>query len=96
MSYTTERKDGFFLIRNTGGKELGMADLKIKEAEGFAFKNLSGRAELLPYEDWRLSCETRAEDLARRLSLEQIAGLMLWSPHQLVPFFAGNALQRTL
>ena len=66
-----------------------MADLRLKEADGFAFKNLSGEAELLPYEDWRLPSEVRAEDLASRLSLEQIAGLMLWSPHQLVPFIPG-------
>ena len=66
-----------------------MADLRLKEADGFAFKNLSGEAELLPYEDWRLPNEVRAEDLASRLSLEQIAGLMLWSPHQLVPFAPG-------
>ena len=89
MGYVTERKGDFYLIRNQGGKELAMADLRIKEADGFAFKNLSGAAELLPYEDWRLPYETRAEDLAKRLSLEQIAGLMLWSPHQLVPFVPG-------
>ena len=89
MGYKTERKQGFYLIRNTDGKELGMSELRLKEADGYAFKNLSGTAELLPYEDWRLPYETRAEDLAKRLSLEQIAGLMLWSPHQLVPFVPG-------
>ena len=66
-----------------------MADLRLKEADGFAFKNLSGQERLLPYEDWRLPNEVRAEDLAKRLSLEQIAGLMLWSPHQMVPFMPG-------
>lgn len=89
MSYITERKDGFYLVRNAGGKDLGMSELRLKEADGYAFKNLSGAAELLPYEDWRLPYETRAADLANRLSLEQIAGLMLWSPHQLVPFVPG-------
>ena len=89
MGYKTERKQGFYLIRNTDGKVLGMSELRLKEADGYAFKDLSGTEELLPYEDWRLPCETRAEDLAKRLSLEQIAGLMLWSPHQLVPFVPG-------
>ena len=89
MGYTTEKKGGFYLIRNEGGRELGMSELRIKEKDGFAFKDLSGTAELLPYEDWRLPSEVRAEDLAKRLSLEQIAGLMLWSPHQLVPFLPG-------
>ena len=89
MGYTTQLKNGFYLICNDGGKELAMADLRLKEADGFAFKNLSGEAELLPYEDWRLPNEVRAADLASRLSLEQIAGLMLWSPHQMVPFVPG-------
>ena len=89
MGYSTEQKNGFFLIRNAGGKELGMSVLRLKEADGYAFKDLSGAPKLLPYEDWRLPCETRAKDLAGRLSLEQIAGLMLWSPHQLVPFVPG-------
>lgn len=89
MSYTTEQRNGFYLVRNAGGKELGMSELLLKEADGYAFKNLSGAEELLPYEDWRLPYEVRAEDLARRLPLEQIAGLMLWSPHQLVPFVPG-------
>ena len=89
MSYTTQQKNGFWLIRNPGGKDLAMASLRLKEADGFVFKNLSGETQLLPYEDWRLPCEARAKDLAARLSLEQIAGLMLWSPHQLVPFVPG-------
>lgn len=89
MGYTIEQKCGFYLIRNDGGRELGMSDLRIKEQDGLAFKNLSGASELLPYEDWRLSYEERAEDLSKRLSTEQIAGLMLWSPHQLVPFRPG-------
>ena len=89
MGYITQRKNGFWLIQNPGGRELAMADLRLKEADGFAFKNLSGAAELLPYEDWRLPNEVRAGDLARRLSPEQIAGLMLWSPHQMVPFVPG-------
>ena len=89
MSYATQQKNGYFLIQNADGKTLGMSDLRIKEADGFAFKNLSGTETLLPYEDWRLPNEVRAEDLAQRLSLEQIAGLMLWSPHQLVPFVPG-------
>ena len=60
MGYKTERKQGFYLIRNTDGKVLGMSELRLKEADGYAFKNLSGTAELLPYEDWRLPYETRA------------------------------------
>ena len=89
MRYETEHADGYFLVYNPGGPVLGMASLKLKEQDGLAFKNLSGAEELLPYEDWRLSYEDRARDLAKRLTVEEIAGLMLWSPHQMVPFVPG-------
>ena len=87
--YTTTMHEDFILIHNPGGPDLGMGTLNIKEADGLAFKNLSGQDTLLPYEDWRLPYEERAKDLASRLSVEQIAGLMLWSPHQMVPFVPG-------
>ena len=87
--YTTQVKDDHVLIQNPGGPTLGMGTLRIKEADGLAFKNLSGQEALLPYEDWRLPYEERAKDLAKRLSVEQIAGLMLWSPHQMVPYVPG-------
>ena len=51
--------------------------------------NRERSGELLPYEDWRLSPEERAADLAGRLSREEIAGLMLYSSHQVVPFDGG-------
>ena len=87
--YTTQRQADHYLIRNPQGPTLGMGSLNIKEADGLAFKNLSSENMLLPYEDWRLPYEERAKDLAQRLSVEQIAGLMLWSPHQMVPFVPG-------
>ncbi len=86
MSWTTEKKDGFTLIRNEGGAVLGLADAgRVVEADGFAFKDLARTGKLLPYEDWRLDPKTRAADLAARLSREEIAGLMLYSSHQRVP-----------
>lgn len=88
--FTVEQKHGVSLIRNEGGPTLGMGKLSIKVRDGYAFKNLSGQSELLPYEDWRLPAEERAEDLAKRISIADIAGLMLFSPHQLVPFPAGG------
>ena len=87
--YTLQEGSGYYLIRNPEGPVLGMFSPDIKEQDGLAFKNLSGEAALLPYEDWRLPREERAKDLAQRLSIEQIAGLMLWSPHQMVPFRPG-------
>lgn len=54
------------------------------EDEGvtYAFKDMNGSGELEPWEDWRLSAEERAKDLAPQLSTEQIAGLMLFSPSE--------------
>ncbi|MCD8262798.1 MAG: hypothetical protein LUD02_00435 [Tannerellaceae bacterium] len=40
---------------------------------------------LEPYEDWRLPAEERARDLAQQMTIEQIAGLMLYSGHQAIP-----------
>lgn len=50
-----------------------------------AFKDFLGTGELAPYEDWRLDARERAEDLAARLPIEDIAGLMLYSAHQRIP-----------
>ena len=88
-TYTINPKGGYYLIENLHGATLGMANVRLKEVDGFAFKNMSGCEELLPYEDWRLAPEQRADDLAKRISLEDIAGLMLFSPHQMVPFLPG-------
>lgn len=87
--YQIQEQAGFFTVKNASGPILGMGKLVLKEQDGLAFKNLSGHDNLLPYEDWRLSPEVRAEDLANRLSIDEIAGLMLWSPHQMVPFLPG-------
>jgi len=76
---------GFNIVENEGGKTLGYSPesgVKIIEKDGFAFKDLAKTGELLPYEDWRLSAEERAEDLGKRLSVEQVAGLMCYSAHQ--------------
>lgn len=89
IKYSVTPCGEYTLIRNENGPVLGMGNLRLKEADGYAFKNLSGQDQLLPYEDWRLAPEERARDLASRLSIDQIAGLMLWSPHQMVPFYPG-------
>jgi len=87
MSWSREKTVYGTLIRNEGGKNIGIAgNVPILEEDGYAFKDLAGTGKLLPYEDWRLDAETRAADLAARLSREEIAGLMLYSSHQMVPF----------
>lgn len=70
------------------GKTLAWAEeneVPILQQDGLYFKDLARAGTLLPYEDWRLDDWTRAKDLSSRLSIEQIAGLMLYSPHQAVP-----------
>ena len=73
------------IYKNEHGPEIGVKNCKILKVDGYIFKNLAGDDQLLPYEDWRLSPEDRAKDLAQRLSIDEIAGLMLYSSHQLVP-----------
>lgn len=75
-------------LPQAGGQTLGWSDdsgVQLLEQDGFYFKDLARTGKLLPYEDWRLGSWERAQDLASRLSIEEIAGLMLYSPHQVVP-----------
>jgi beta-glucosidase len=85
----SEKESGQFnLVTNPGGKTLGYAPssgVKLLTADGLAFKDLNKNGKLDKYEDWRLSFDERAKDLASKMSIEQIAGLMLYSGHQSVP-----------
>ena len=88
MGWIKEEKDGYILVKQENGAELGYSSqsgARLIEQDGFLFKDLAGGGQLLPYLDWRLSYEERAADLASRLSIEQIAGLMLYSNHQAIP-----------
>ena len=86
--FTEENKANFTLVKNEGGKTLGYnqnSGLKLLTVDGYGFKDLNKDGKLDVYEDWRLSAEERAKDLAKKMSLEQIAGLMLYSAHQSIP-----------
>ena len=76
--------DGFKLVVQRGGATLGFTSAPLLTVDGFAFKDLNRNGKLDPYEDWRLPADTRAKDLASQLSIEEIAGLMLYSGHQAV------------
>ena len=83
-----QKIDGYNLLIQDGGPSLGYSQssgVKIIYADGLAFKDLNRSGRLEPYEDWRLPAAERARDLASRLSVEEIAGLMLYSSHQAVP-----------
>ena len=75
---------------NKNGPTIGYVKTGVIEKDGLFFKDSEGTGELLPYEDWRLSPEERAKDLASRLTTEEIAGLMMYSAHQIVPAEAGG------
>ena len=89
------QEKGYRTYQNPDGPELGVSSSNILEVDGLYFKDLAGVGQLLPYEDWRLDAETRAKDLAKRLSVEEIAGLMLYSPHQMVPTLPGDPFKAT-
>ena len=84
--------DGHNVITQKGGATLGYSPesgVQILTVDRFAFKDLNRNGELDPYEDWRLPAIERARDLASQLSIEEIAGLMLYSAHQSVPAGGG-------
>jgi beta-glucosidase len=83
----------FVLVQNKGGQTLGYSPasgVKILKIKGLSFKDLNKNGKLDKYEDWRLPYEVRAKDLATKLSIDQIAGLMLYSRHQSIPARAGG------
>ena len=78
----------FILVENPNGPTLGYSPrsgITILEADGLSFKDLNRNGKLDRYEDWRLSADERAKDLASQMSIKQIAGLMLYSRHQILP-----------
>lgn len=80
--------DSYVIVENNGGATLGYSTasgVKIITKDGLKFKDLNKNGKLDVYEDWRQPVEVRAADLAKRLSVEEIAGLMLYSGHQAVP-----------
>ncbi len=72
-------------FHNPDGPDISTATGRVITVDGLHFRDPAGTGELLPYADWRRDPDERARDLAARMSLEQIAGLMLYSPHQMVP-----------
>lgn len=85
----------YTLYQNENGPAIGTAGAPVLEVDGLYFKDCARKGELLPYEDWRLDPQARAEDLASRLSVEEMAGLMMYSPHQMVPAPAGGPFPGT-
>ena len=69
--------------------------VKIIMKDGLPFKDLNKNGIVDTYEDWRLNVNDRAKDLATKLTIEEIAGLMLYSDHQAIPMPAGGRFSAT-
>lgn len=86
--WTESVEDGYHLITQKGGATLGYSPksgISIIQQDGYVFKDLNRNGKLDVYEDWRQSVDVRVADLTAQLSMEDIAGLMLYSSHQTIP-----------
>lgn len=86
--WTTIDKNSYQVISQKRGQTLGYSSssgIQILTKNGYAFKDLNRNGKLDIYEDWRKDIDERAQDLATQLSIEEIAGLMLYSAHQAIP-----------
>ncbi|WP_062318119.1 glycoside hydrolase family 3 N-terminal domain-containing protein [Demequina maris] len=93
---STEVTDGtttFIVVDNPGdapdlsyGVDSGVTLLEeTVDGATVAFKDMNGNGTLDTWEDWRVAAADRAADLASQMSIEQIAGLMLFSSHERSP-----------
>lgn len=93
---TREVTDGttaFVVVDNPGdgptlsyGVDSGVKLLdEVIDGSTYAFKDMNANGTLDTWEDWRLKPAARATDLASQMSIEQIAGLMLFSSHERSP-----------
>ncbi len=93
QKWTEKRSGNISIVTNPGGRTLGYSvssGIRILTVDGLAFKDLNKNGKLDRYEDWRLTADIRAKDLARQMTLDQIAGLMLYSRHQAIPSSTGR------
>jgi beta-glucosidase len=89
----TDGKTAFIVVDNPGdgatlsyGVDSGVTLIdEVVDGSTYAFKDMNANGELDTWEDWRLDASVRAEDLASQMSIEQIAGLMLFSSHERSP-----------
>ena len=88
QKWSEQQVDSFMLVTQKEGPTLSyspQSGVKLLTEDSYAFKDLNRNDSLDAYEDWRLTPQERAADLASKLSKEEIAGLMLYSSHQAVP-----------
>lgn len=88
LGVSAQNMDNYVVVKNDNGAILGYSPssgVKIITVSGKKFKDLNRNGKLDKYEDWRLPADERAKDLASKMTIEQIAGLMLYSGHQSIP-----------
>lgn len=88
LSNYAQVSNNYVNVGNKNGPSLGyspQSGVQILTVGGLKFKDLNKNGKLDKYEDWRLPVDVRAKDLATQMSVEQIAGLMLYSIHQSIP-----------
>jgi beta-glucosidase len=96
LKWTEKDQNGIMIVDNEDGQTLGYSpnsEVKLLTVDRYAFKDMNKNRQLDTYEDWRLPAEERAKDLAAQMTIDQIAGLMLYSGHQSIPgggFRGGN------
>lgn len=86
--WTETTSDNIRIVDNDDGATLGYSNqsgVRLLTVDRYAFKDLNKNGQLDTYEDWRLDFDQRAADLASKMTIEQIAGLMLYSGHQRIP-----------
>ena len=85
QNHVSEKSYGKFnLFVQSRGPVIGYSPesgVEILKVDGYVFKDLNRNGRLDIYEDWRCDPQERADDLASQMSIEQIAGLMLYSSH---------------
>lgn len=88
LALSAQAPKNYTLVENQNGPILGYSPtsgVKILTIDGLKFKDLNKNGKLDKYEDWRLPVDERAKDLASKMSIDEIAGLMLYSIHQSIP-----------
>ncbi|MDF2595505.1 MAG: glycoside hydrolase family 3 protein [Clostridia bacterium] len=81
LGYSTY--SGVKLLKMSDNSEVPAEDLNAGSVSYGVFKDLNGNGTLDPYEDWTKSVDVRTADLASQMKNEEIAGLMLYSGHQM-------------
>ena len=85
--------DNHIVISQRGGKTIAYSPesgVNILYDKGYAFKDLNRNGKIDVYEDWRKTSDERARDLASQMSIDEIAGLMLYSKHMSIPHISSS------